>query len=40
MTCVMNLYIQQGKNFTNKLWNALKLINGWEVDEKNLSQLK
>ena len=25
---------QQGKNFTNKLWNALKLINGWEVDEK------
>ena len=25
---------QQGKNFTNKLWNALKLINGWEVDNK------
>ncbi len=25
---------QQGKNFTNKLWNALKLINGWEVDKK------
>ena len=25
---------QQGKNFTNKLWNALKLINGWEVDDK------
>ena len=25
---------QQGKNFTNKLWNALKLINGWEIDEK------
>ena len=25
---------QQGKNFTNKLWNALKLIYGWEVDEK------
>ena len=22
---------QQGKNFTNKLWNALKLINGWEI---------
>ena len=25
---------QQGKNFANKLWNALKLINGWEIDEK------
>ena len=25
---------QQGKNFTNKLWNALKLVNGWEVDDK------
>jgi len=25
---------KQGKNFTNKLWNALKLINGWEVDDK------
>ena len=25
---------QQGKNFTNKLWNSLKLINGWEIDEK------
>ncbi len=25
---------QQGKNFTNKLWNALKLINGWEIDQK------
>ena len=24
---------QQGKNFTNKLWNALRLINGWEVDD-------
>ena len=24
---------QQGKNFTNKLWNALRLINGWQVDD-------
>ena len=23
---------QQGKNFTNKLWNASRLVNGWEVD--------
>ena len=25
---------QQGKNFTNKLWNAQRLINGWESDDK------
>ena len=25
---------QQGKNFTNKIWNALRLVNGWEVDEE------
>jgi len=31
---------QQGKNFTNKLWNALRLINGWEVDDsKEISDL-
>jgi valyl-tRNA synthetase len=23
---------EQGRNFTNKLWNALKLIKGWKVD--------
>jgi valyl-tRNA synthetase len=23
----------QGKNFTNKIWNALRLIKGWEVEE-------
>lgn len=28
---------EQGKNFYNKLWNALKLIKGWELDE-NLVQ--
>ena len=27
---------QQGKNFTNKIWNAYRLIDGWEVDN-NLS---
>lgn len=25
---------QQGKNFANKIWNAHRLIEGWEVDEK------
>ncbi len=31
---------QQGKNFTNKLWNALRLINGWQVDDsKEISEV-
>ena len=25
---------QQGKNFANKLWNATKLIKGWEIDSE------
>lgn len=25
--------LEQGRNFCNKMWNALKLINGWEVNE-------
>jgi len=25
---------EQGRNFTNKIWNALRLIKGWEVEEK------
>ena len=24
---------QQGKQFANKIWNAFRLIKGWEVDE-------
>lgn len=24
-------YVEQGRNFTNKIWNALRLIKGWEV---------
>jgi len=31
---------QQGKNFTNKLWNALRLVNGWEIDDsKEISEV-
>ncbi|MDP4281541.1 MAG: valine--tRNA ligase [Bacteroidota bacterium] len=29
--------IEQGRNFCNKIWNALRLVKGWKVDE-NLSQ--
>lgn len=25
---------EQGRNFTNKIWNAFRLIKGWEIDEK------
>jgi len=26
---------QQGKNFANKIWNAYRLIEGWEIDKTN-----
>jgi valyl-tRNA synthetase len=26
-------YCEQGRNFANKVWNAFKLIKGWEVDD-------
>ncbi len=29
--------IEQGRNFSNKIWNALRLVKGWQVDE-NLVQ--
>ena len=25
---------EQGRNFSNKLWNAFRLVRGWEVDDK------
>lgn len=28
---------EQGRNFANKIWNAFRLVKGWEID-KNLSQ--
>ncbi len=26
--------VEQGRNFSNKIWNALRLVKGWEVDDK------
>jgi len=28
---------EQGRNFSNKIWNALRLVKGWEIDE-NIEQ--
>lgn len=27
-------HCQQGKNFSNKIWNAFRLVSGWEVSDK------
>ena len=32
-----NALCEQGRNFGNKIWNAYRLINGWQIDE-NLAQ--
>ncbi len=26
-------YIEQGRNFANKIWNAFRLVKGWDVDQ-------
>ena len=29
---------EQGRNFSNKLWNALRLVSGWQIGEEQQSQ--
>jgi valyl-tRNA synthetase len=30
--------IEQGRNFSNKIWNAFRLVKGWTVEEKEPTQ--
>jgi valyl-tRNA synthetase len=37
--------VEQGRNFANKIWNAFRLVNGWEIDQnldgsENLASLE
>ncbi len=31
---------EQGRNFTNKIWNALRLVKGWEISDADPKSLK
>ncbi|WP_420148501.1 valine--tRNA ligase [Spirosoma sp.] len=30
--------VEQGRNFSNKIWNAFRLIKGWKIDESSTSE--
>ena len=31
--------VEQGRNFANKIWNAYRLVSGWETEDKQLSEV-
>ena len=31
---------EQGRNFTNKIWNALRLIKSWEIEKTLMTKIK